>query len=196
MAPSPTRPDDADLIACLLAGDGETVERVRVWIRGAFKPYRGRLAPEFEDLEQDILLDLTRALREGRYRGTSRLRTYVRAYTHHKCIDRLRALDRRQWIDISDLDLPSRSPSALEELSRSETVELALRVFAEMSESCRELWRMLQQGLPYREMSRRLGVAAGTLRARVLRCRRRALEMREKILADVSGAARSRISPD
>jgi RNA polymerase sigma factor (sigma-70 family) len=183
MAASPKNPDDADLIARLLAGDGETVEQVRVWIRGTFKPYRARLAPELEDLEQEILLDLTRALREDRFRRQSRLRTYVRTYVHHKCIDRLRAASRREWVDVEDLDLPSRAPSPFDELSAAETTELALRVVEQMPESCRELWQMLQQGMRYREMSRRLGVAEGTLRARVLRCRRRALELRTELLA-------------
>lgn len=156
---------------------------MRVWIRTSFTPYRSRLAQDREDLEQEILIDLTRDLRGGRFRGASRLRTYVRTLVHHKCIDRLRARGRRQWVDVADLDLPSRSPSALEELSRSEAAELALRVLEEMPESCRELWRMLQDGLRYREMSRRLGIGEGALRARVLRCRRRALELRSRLFS-------------
>lgn len=174
--------DDTALIARLLAGDAEIIERVRDWIRLAFQPYRSRLAADLEDLEQEILLELDGTLREGRFRGKSRLRTYVRAYAHHKCIDRLRALGRRQWVDVEDLDLPSRHPSPFDELSRSQRVDLALRVVEEMPESCRELWQLLQQGMRYREMSERLGVAEGTLRARVLRCRRRALEAHAKLL--------------
>ena len=174
--------DDDDTIARLLDGDAETVEQTRSWIRGAFQPYRRRLSQELEDLEQEILLDLTRALRDGRFHRRSSLRTYVRTYVHHKCIDRLRAGARREWVAIEDLDLPSRRPSPLERLSASETAKTALRIFEEMPESCRELWRMLEQGMRYRQMSRRLGVAEGTLRARVLRCRRRALEARKKFL--------------
>ena len=179
--------NEDDTTSRLLAGDAEAVDLVRSWIRAASMPYRARLAADLEDLEQDVLLDLTRALREGTFRGGSRLRTYVRAYVHHKCIDRLRARGRRQWTDVEDLELPSQAPSALEELSRSETNELALRVVEEMPESCRELWRMLRQGMRYREMSRRLGVAEGTLRARVLRCRKRALEVRARLFSAVRG---------
>jgi len=173
--------DETAIIARLLDGDPEVVEQVRVWIRGAFTPYRARLSAKLEDIEQDVLLQLTQNLQEGRFRGTSSLATYTRTYVHHKCIDRLRALSRRTWVDIGDLELPARTPSALEELSRAETVDLALRVVEEMPASCRELWQMLQEGLSYREMSQRLGIADGTLRARVLRCRRRALEVRERL---------------
>ncbi len=173
--------DDAAITSRLLAGDAECIEWVRSWIRAAFQPYRRRLAADLEDLEQETLLDLTRALRGDRFHGRSSLRTYVRTYVHHKCIDRLRALGRRQWLDVDELELPSTAPSPADRLSRSEAAELALRVVDEMPESCRELWRMLEQGMRYREMSRRLGVGEGALRARVLRCRRKALEVREKI---------------
>ncbi|MCP4659633.1 MAG: sigma-70 family RNA polymerase sigma factor [bacterium] len=173
--------NDEAIISRLLDGDPEVVERVRGWIRAAFEPYRARFGPELEDLEQEILLDLILALREGRFQRRSRLRTYVRTYVHHKAIDRLRERSRREWVAIDDLELPSPAPTALEELSRSEAVELALRVLEQMPESCRELWQMLRQGMSYREMSGQLGIAEGTLRARVLRCRRRALELRAQL---------------
>ncbi len=175
---------DAAVIARLLEGDPEAVDLVRGWIQASCGTYRGRLAAELEDLEQDILVDLTVALRQDRFQSRSRLRTYVRTYVHHKCIDRLRALGRRQWVNIDDLELPSRSRSALDALSMAEAAGIALRVVEEMPESCRELWRMLQQGMRYREMSERLGIATGTLRARVLRCRRRALEARRRLLEE------------
>jgi RNA polymerase sigma factor (sigma-70 family) len=175
--------DDAAVISRLLAGDAETVEQVRSWIRFAYQPYRRRLAADLEDVEQETLLDVSSALREGRFHARSSFRTYVRTYVHHKCIDRIRALDRRDWLDVDDLELASAAPSPADRLASSETADLALRVFEEMPESCRELWRMLEQGMRYREMSRRLGIAEGALRARVLRCRRRALEMRDELLA-------------
>lgn len=178
--PSTTSNDDA-LIDRLLDGDPGVVKVLRGWIRATFQPYRARLAPELEDLEQEILLDLTRALREDRFHRRCRLRTYVRTYVHHKAIDRLRARSRHEWVALDDLELPSPAPTALEELSRSEAVELALRVLEQVPDSCRELWQMLQQGMQYREMSRRLGISEGTLRARVLRCRRRALELRAQL---------------
>ena len=175
--------DSTDLISRLLDGDSEAVGTVRVWVRAAFGLYRSRLAPDLDDLEQEILLDLIRALREEKFRGASRLQTYVRAYARHKCIDRLRAQGRRQWLDVEEMELPSRDPTALDRLARSESLQLALRVFEKMPESCRELWQMLQQGMRYQEMSDRLGVAEGTLRARVLRCRKRALEARDRLFS-------------
>lgn len=173
--------DDSDLISGFLDGRRENVALLRSWIRAAVQSFRSHVAGEVEDLEQEILLELTQALRQESYRRQSQLRTYVRSYAHHKCIDRLRAARRREWVPIEQLEhLPSQGPSAVDTLVKVETTEIALRVVAEMPESCRELWRMLEEGLSYREMSRRLEVKEGALRARVLRCRRRALELRQQ----------------
>ena len=174
--------DDSDIISRLLAGDAEVISTVRSWIRLAFGPYRTRLADELEDLEQEVLLELTQALRGRDFRGQSRLRTYVRTYVHHKSIDRLRAHGRRQWVDVEDLDLPSRAPSPLDRLSKSETDSLAKQVVEQMPESCQELWGMLAEGLRYKEMGERLGLDEGAVRARVFRCRKRAIEARKRWL--------------
>lgn len=175
--------DDRALIERLLGGDPAIVDRVRSWIRAAFIPYQKRLGGDRDDLEQEILLQLLGALRDGSFHGRCRLKTYVSTYVHHKAIDRLRAGSRREWVDLEGLNLPSAGPSALDRLESSERVRVALRVLEEMPEPCRELWRFLQQGLSYKEMSRRLGLSEGALRAQVLRCRRRALEARQRILS-------------
>lgn len=172
---------DEATIRRLLAGDAAAVDEARGWIRGAFTPYRKRLAADLEDLEQETLIQLLDNLRSERFRGDSSLATYARKVAHFKCIDRLRSLTRREWIDISDVELEDEGPSALDAMSKAETVELARRILAEMPEGCREMWAMIQEGMRYDEMSQRLGVAEGTLRVRVLRCRKQALKMREKL---------------
>ncbi len=177
--------EDKVLIARWLAGDPDAVATVRSWIRVAFRSYQPRLTAEREDLEQEILLEAMRSLQQGRFDGRSRLRTYLNTYVHHKCIDRLRSLGRREWVPLEELDLPSAAPTPLARLSAKENVEMALRILAEMPESCRELWQLLQQGLGYREMSRRREVSEVTLRSRVLRCRRRAKKIRARLQKSV-----------
>jgi len=183
--------DDDRLVAGLLKGDVEAIATTRAWMRGAFRPYRAQLAMELEDLEQELLLELTSALRAGRFRGESRFQTYVRACVHHKCIDQTRSKRRREWVAIDHLDLRSRAPSALEALVSSENVALALRVAAKMPSQCRQLWRMIEEGLSYKEMSRRTGISEGGLRVRVLRCRKRALRLRARLLSGSSNGIRS-----
>lgn len=179
--------DDSDHIARLLDGDPETVAAVRSWIRLAFRPYRARLSDDLEDLEQDVLLQLIEALRQGRFHGRCSFRTYVKTYVVHKSIDRLRAAGRRETVAVDELDLPSDAASALDAVVRSENVRVALAVLEEMPEACRELWRMLLGGMRYQEMSRRLGISEGTLRVRVLRCRQRALESRRRLFSPEDG---------
>ena len=164
-----------------LAGDRETVRQIELWIQGTLLGYRDTLGHEIDDLQQEILAQLIQAFREDRFRGQSRLKTYVKSFAHHKAIDRLRALRRHAWTDLDEIDPPVDDSSVFERIDQDQQVEIALRVAAQMSEPCRELWQMLGRGMSYREMSREVGVAAGTLRARVMRCRRQALEIRRTI---------------
>lgn len=173
----------SDEISSLLAGDPELIDRVRGWVRLSLTTYHDVLGGDLEDLEQETLLDLTRALREQRFKGKCSLRTFVRSVAHHKAIDRLRARSRRKFLDIEDLDLPETGRSPLDEVAGAEDIAIALRVQQEMPSNCRELWRRLQEGLSYREMSRHFGVTEATLRLRVFRCRQRALKKRAEILA-------------
>jgi RNA polymerase sigma factor (sigma-70 family) len=173
---------DKETIRELLAGEPSTVDEVRGWIQLACVPYRNQLGNVLEDVEQQVLLELTITLRKQRFKGGSSLRTFVRACSHHRCIDEIRRMSRRTWVDIDGMTLESRSPSVLDEITFDEEVALALRVQEEMSEGCRELWSLLQNGLSYREMSRQLGVAEGTLRVRVLRCRKQAQDTRARLV--------------
>ena len=180
---APPAPADERLVAGILSGEEGALSQVRRWVRGAIGPYRFRLAAEIEDIEQEILIDLLKALAAGRFEGRSLLATYVRRMVHHKCLNRLRSRRGRQWVDCSEVELVDPEPTPFERERRRGEFELGLRVLAGMPEPCRELWRMIHRGLSYEAMSERLGVAAGTLRVRVLRCREKALALRDLLAA-------------
>jgi len=173
---------DSILIAGILAGESATIRRVRLWIRESASGYVNQLADDLEDIEQEVLLDLTVALRAGRFHGKCTLRTYVRTFVHHDCIDRIRRARRRLSVSIEEVELVSPAPSALEDMLGAEDAAIARRVLEQMPEGCRRLWRMVLAGLHYREMSLQLGVPEGRLRVQVLRCRRRAWALRERLL--------------
>jgi RNA polymerase sigma-70 factor (ECF subfamily) len=159
------------------------IAQVRSWIVVAVGRYRGRLGGDAEDLEQETLLDLMESLAGGRFRQESRLETYVHAHARFKCIDRLRALGRRDMVQIDEEALAVEGPSALEELTRAESADLARRVVAALPAQCQELWTMIADGLSYREMSRATGLSEGAIRVRVHRCRQRALALRQELLS-------------
>jgi RNA polymerase sigma-70 factor (ECF subfamily) len=174
--------DDRDVVAGYLEGRSDAVELLDGWLDRAAGPYRRKLASEWDDVLQELRMELLRLLRSGAFRGESSLKTYVWRTVGHSCIDRLRRKARRpETVDLPDL--PSGSPSPLRTILGAEARALLLRVLEEMPLECRRLWAMILAGKSYDEMSRDLDVAAGTLRVRVLRCRERATAARARALA-------------
>ncbi|MBI3949148.1 MAG: sigma-70 family RNA polymerase sigma factor [Acidobacteria bacterium] len=58
-----------------------------------------------------------------------------------------------------------------------------------MSQECRQLWGMILDGLSYQQMSQHLNVSEGSLRVRVMRCRKKAVAVRDQLLGQQQGAA-------
>lgn len=178
------RNEEAVLIAGFLEGAPQAVSEIDGWIQQAAWPFRQRLSEHWEDLLQDVRLEVTRLLSEEKFRGESALKTYLWRVTANACIDRVRAQRKVRWEDVEAVDQWGDAPreKAREAAERRHARDLALRVLAEMPEECRQLWRLLFEGLSYRQMSARLGVSEGALRVRVLRCRRRAVALRDELL--------------
>jgi RNA polymerase sigma-70 factor (ECF subfamily) len=176
--------DDLTLVSRFLRGDREAVGTIDGWISRAAWPYQRRLANRWEDVLQDVRLEVSRLLGEGKFRGESTLRTYLWRVVSHTCLDQIRAESKWQWADLEVADqgmpIPGRSPEPL--ARRQEDRDLLSRVLDRVPPDCRGMWRMIVEGLSYREMSRHLDVAEGTLRVRVLRCRERALAIKREIL--------------
>jgi RNA polymerase sigma factor (sigma-70 family) len=174
---------DQELVSRYLRGDAEAVRTIDGWILQAAWPYQRRLANRFDDVLQDVRLEVTRLLRQGKFRGESTLRTYLWQVVSHTCLDQLRWQIRWQWTDLEEIDESSNAlPAAAAAAGRHEDLDLVQRVLERVSGECRELWRLIVLGHSYREMSQRLGVAEGTLRVRVLRCREKAVAVRAELL--------------
>jgi RNA polymerase sigma factor (sigma-70 family) len=171
--------EDADLIARFLADERQAVAAIDSWLVHAALPYRRRLAEGWDDLLQDLRLEITRLFKEERFRGEASLRTYLYRVVSHAALNRIRARERWQFTAIED---DGHNPRAEE---RTESKDLLLRILAQTSAECRRMWTLILEGHDYHEMSRRLGVAEGALRVRVLRCRRRAVEVRARLFTKV-----------
>ena len=174
---------EATLIHRFLDGHADAVSEIDSWIRQAASPFRRRLAEQWDDALQDVRLEVTRLLKLERFRGESSLKTYLWRVTSNACVDRVRGQRKYQWEDVEVVDQRADGAlaKAVERNLQDEARDLALRVLAEMSEECKQLWRMIFAGLSYQQMSQRLGVAEGALRVRVLRCRRKALARRQQL---------------
>lgn len=190
------RENEAELIARFVAGDAPAVTQIDGWIQQAAWPFRARLASAWEDLLQDVRLEITRLLQDRRFRGESSLKTYLWRVTSNACVDRVRSQRKVQWEELDSVDQAPNGPLRLatERAEGGEARDLLLRVLAEMPQECIDLWRMIVQGFSYRQMSRVSGVSEGALRVRVLRCRRKAVAVRSELLgggaAAGNGAAR------
>jgi len=172
--------NDQEVVRGFLAGEAAAVDTVNGWITRAAWPYQRRLSSRWDDVLQDVRLEVVRLLGQGKFRGESSLRTYLWRVVSHTCLDQLRAQNRWQWADLEVLE-QGEERSVPQEERGPEHRDLLERVLGRVSEDCRSLWRMIVMGLSYREMSARVGVAEGTLRVRVLRCREKAAALRREL---------------
>ncbi len=188
--------EDADVAQRFLAGDRQAIRTVDSWILRAAWPFERRLRHRWDDVLQDVRLEITRLLAQGRFHGDSSLKTYLFRVVSHTCVDQVRALTRRPTENLDDLAgidqplAPGPSPA-----DREADRDLLLRVLDRVPGECRSMWKMLASGISYQEMSDRMAVAPGTLRVRVLRCREKATRARSELLAGSRGNGSSRIAP-
>jgi RNA polymerase sigma factor (sigma-70 family) len=178
-----THESDA-FIAAYLDGDAAALAEADGWIRSAARPYYRRLSSQWDDVLQDVRLEVFKALSSQQFRGEANVKTYIWRVVNHSCLDLVRKASRWRWTDIED------SPEVQEIVDRRDqeenlslaTTDLLTRVMEQVSEECRRLWQMLFDGLSYREMGAALDVKEGALRVRVLRCRKKAIEVRQALL--------------
>lgn len=183
--------EDQEVVARFLRGEADAVGTVDGWIARAAWPYQRRLANRWDDVLQDVRLEVTRLLSQGKFRGESSLRTYLWRVVSHTCLDQIRSQNKWQWSDLEALD-QGEEPAMPAYVPQREERDLLLRVLARASQDCRKLWKMVVEGLSYREMSERMGVAEGTLRVRVLRCREKAIALRGELVGNPPGHGRNR----
>lgn len=174
--------DDRDLIAAYLRGEAEAVATMEVWILRAARSYRRRLNHCWEDVLQDLQLEVYRLLDSGRFRGEAALSTYLWRVVSHTCLDRIRSQTRRPETELDENLLGDASALISGQRRQwNESLDLVQRVLTQVPRECKRLWTMILAGHSYREMSTSLDVAEGTLRVRVLRCRKKALEVRGRL---------------
>ncbi|HEX3556591.1 MAG TPA: sigma-70 family RNA polymerase sigma factor [Thermoanaerobaculia bacterium] len=184
--------DDRDMVARFLRGETEAVGTVDGWIARAAWPYQRRLADRWDDVLQDVRLEVTRLLGQGKFRGESSLRTYLWRVVSHTCLDQLRTQGKWKLVDLDTLDQGKDPVVAFHvPTPNREDRDLLFRVLQRVPQDCREMWGMILAGLSYKEMSLRLNVAAGTLRVRVLRCREKATALRRDLLDGGPGNGRN-----
>ncbi len=173
---------DPERIEGFLHGDAQAHREIRGWVERIVRLHAWRLRSN-EDLVQDVLYELLRNLGAGRFEGRSALKTYVERVAKYRCIDAIRRARLRMHRSLEESgepepahnDHPERRAAANEEIRR------AYAVLALLPEPCRKLLkRLLADETPYEELAVEYGVAIGTIKSRVARCRKRAHELRRQ----------------
>lgn len=159
----------------VLAGEPYAIRQIQTWIAAAASGFRRKLDFEWDDLQQEFMLEVLEELRNGAWSGEGPLRAFVRRCVVHSCIDRVRYRDRWRMRDLTLVEHRAH-PSYRDRTNYLALLDLARR----LPEECRRMWRMLAEGQSYEEMAEEVGVRAGTLRVRVLRCRRKASALRSE----------------
>ena len=174
---------DSEFIEQYLAGEPEAVREMDKLIRGIAASYRRKLSHRWDDVAQEIHLEVYKLLEKRAFRGEASLRTYLWRVINHTCLDHLRSQQRWAWTELEEYGEVSEIAERRADLRAlsSDTLDLLTRVMRRVPKECREIWRYLHEGLSYREMSERLGVKDGALRVRALRCRKKAIQIREEL---------------
>jgi RNA polymerase sigma-70 factor (ECF subfamily) len=173
---------DRILIRGLIAGDATAIATVDSWIQAVLRAEFHSLRAEWDDLRQDIRLRVFRNLRFNRFHGASELRTYVHRIARNTCIDTCRRSAVRRARP--DAAAGGQAEAACDDATeRLITRDLLRKILLGSTPEERHLLEMVHaQHLSYAEIARRLGVAEGTIKARVFRCRDRLLAVRRQLL--------------
>lgn len=174
--------DDRRLILRLLVGNPQAVATLDAWIHTVLRTEFHSLHGEWDDLRQEVRMRVFRNLRAGRFQGASELRTYVHRIARNTCIDQWRrAAARRDAPDDATID--RRIAGKDEATERLISRDLLRKILLGSTPEERHLIHMVHtEHLSYAEIARRLGVAEGTIKARVFRCRDRLLALRRRLL--------------
>ncbi|HUP22840.1 MAG TPA: sigma-70 family RNA polymerase sigma factor [Thermoanaerobaculia bacterium] len=173
----PERADTrADFAAQLRRGDPSAMRLVRERVRRIIGYRRLPIQRhEVEDLEQDVMTQLWRALNRPDFDPGAGIWGFVEVVTSRRCIDWLRS--RRTLVPLSE-SLRDTDRDPLGKTLTLEASRIAADVLAALDEPCRQLIAMrVGQGLSFKELSVSLGRSEGALRVRMYRCVRAAREI-------------------
>ena len=163
----------------LRRGDPDAVQHVRERVRRILA--HGRLgipADARDDLEQEVMAELWRAVNRAGFDFTAGFWGFVEVVTSRRCIDWLRS--RRAHPEMPEA-VRDHGGSPLDLVLASERSAIAAQVLQELDPECREIIVMrLRDGLSYRSIADTLGKSEGAVRVQMHRCVRHAQRLMQR----------------
>jgi len=141
--------------------------------------YLGNVA-DAEDAVQDALLSAYKHV--GQFRGAARMSTWLTTIVINSARMQLRRRPRQTHVSLDEHPdpesyalserLPDHKPSPAEQCLKSDLAENVLQLTRQLSPTLRRAFQLRHtEGLTIREMTHILGVAEGTVKARIARAR-------------------------
>jgi len=175
--------DDRRLIRRLLVGHVQSIATLDSWIQTVLRTEFHSLHREWDDLRQEVRMRVFRNLRSDRFHGASELRTYVHRIARNTCIDAWRRAGARRDPSTDPALDRRREITSDETTDRLISRDLLRKILLGSTPEERHLLHMVHaEHLSYAEIARKLGVAEGTIKARVFRTRDHLLALRRRLL--------------
>lgn len=157
------------LLRGFLTGDRASTRRIEGW---ASEHVRRKLSglprEDREDIVQETLVGLHRAVTHSGFSLRTTLRGLVKKIAVARCIDYLRR--RRPVVDL-DPDMPDPHGSPYDEILRKEQGARLRWILQNLKERCKELIRLFYfEERPYSQIALKLGAVENTLRGQMFRC--------------------------
>jgi len=163
--PSQAELDNPDLVQAVRAGDGEAIARVLdICLPSLRRLAAARLrlsAEEAEDVLQEVRVAFWQA--SHRFRGECSLHTYLVQITRRKCIDHLRARERRAVAPLDDYESTGENDPDIETAVDKLALAEALEQLSPRQRQLLELYYV--QSKSYKEIAAEMGIAIGTVGA-------------------------------
>lgn len=180
-------PDSADyrrLVDGVAKGDDHaTSELVTRFQRGLVWFLSSQVAPDAEDLAQDVLLEAIAAIRAGRLDDPDRLAGYIRAIAHHKVCAKIGEYrtQRERFVDVLRFPLPANQVGPEEQVIINQRSELALKMLNELRPRDREvLRRFYLDGQSPEQICREMGLSDTQFRLLKSRAKERVAKLGQR----------------
>ena len=169
-----------EIIQGYIKGNTREFFIVTNWIDQVVDNFSWVLKDFREDIVQEVRLKVFVNLKENKFRKASQLKTYVYRIAKYTCIDYLRKTYTHSESDLETEDIKDED-NALNRMIHVEKEKIINLILNEIAEMCREVLEMVfREKLSYNEISIIMNIAEGTVKSRVSRCIKKAIELKNK----------------